>query len=266
MKPLNSLKTVLGILIAFPLILQAAPVRAQEPTAREIKPALEQLLREHPEVFLDFMREHCETLLDIVQQGSDKRRLANFETQWAKDAKEPKKVATRKRPRVGSPNARVTIIAFSDFTCQYCLRAEKTIEEILKEYKGKVSFIFKNMPLERNGLGGQASNYYIAISLINEDLAWKFYEKMFHERETLLLDGEKFLRATAQELGVDMKKLDSVRRGKEVAAILNEDIKDADDLNIEGTPYFLVNNLVIRGAVPRDVFQRAIEIELARTK
>ncbi|MDO5537739.1 MAG: thioredoxin domain-containing protein [Desulfovibrionaceae bacterium] len=263
MKPAH---TVLGALAALSLAFGAGPAQAAAPTAQELRPALEQLLRENPEVLLDFMREHCESLLDIVQQGSDQRRLANFEAQWAHDVKEPKKVATRNRPRMGSSNARVQIISFSDFTCQYCLRAEKTIEEVLNEYKGKVSFIFKNMPLERNGLGGLASNYYIAISMLDEDKAWEFYMTMFKEREALLLNGEKFMRETAQKIGVDMKKMDSLRRGKEVAAILNEDLQDADNLHIEGTPYFLVNNLVIRGAVPKDVFRRAIELELERTK
>ena len=37
-------------------------------------------------------------------------------------------------------------------------------------------------------------------------------------------------------------------------------------MKIEGTPYFLVNNLVIRGAVSKDLFRRAIEIELNRVK
>ena len=47
-----------------------------------------------------------------------------------------------------------------------------------------------------------------------------------------------------------------------VQKIIDEDIKDGEKLHIEGTPFFLINNLVIRGAVPKDIFRRAIEIEL----
>ncbi len=257
---------LLGLLALAPLALGAGPVGAENLTARDLRPALEELLRKNPEVLLDFLSSHSEDLLDIVQQGSDRRRMRNYETQWAKDRLEVKKVALKNRPRIGAANAPVRIVSFSDFTCNYCLRAEKTVEALIKEYEGKVSFVFKNMPLERNGLGGLASNYFIAISMISEDKAWEFYTRMFHEREQLLLDGEKFMRQVAQEIGVDMKKMDSLRRGKEAAAILNEDIKDADDLKIEGTPYFLVNNLVIRGAAPEDVFRRAIDSELARKR
>lgn len=260
MKPVQS---VVSSLAAFLFLLcSVVPSTAQEVSSQDLKPALEQLMRENPDLFLNFLRENSVTLLDIVQQGSEKRRMANMEAQWAEDAKEPKKVATADRPRVGQENAKVQIVAFSDFTCQFCLKAEKTVEDILKKYDGRVSFVFKNMPLERDGLGGLASTYFIAISMINEEQAWKFYKAMFHDQDKLLLDGEKFLRATATEIGVDMKKMDSLRRGKKVAAILDEDIKDADNLKLEGTPCFLVNNLVIRGDVPDEIFSRAVEIEL----
>ena len=73
---------------------------------------------------------------------------------------------------------------------------------------------------------------------------------------------DKFKMQAAQEMGVNMKQMDSARRSKKVQKIIDEDIKDGEKLHIEGTPFFLINNLVIRGAVPKDIFRRAIEIEL----
>ena len=136
------------------------------------------------------------------------------------------------------------------------------LAEILQEYQGKVSFVFKNLPLEPKGLSGLASQYYVAISMQNESLGWKFYETMFQNRDKLLSGGEEYMRAAAQEMGVNMKQMDSARRSKKVQKIIDEDIKDGEKLHIEGTPFFLINNLVIRGAVPKDIFRRAIEIEL----
>ena len=37
-------------------------------------------------------------------------------------------------------------------------------------------------------------------------------------------------------------------------------------LAVEGTPYFLVNNLVVRGALPQDLFKSAIEMALSNSK
>lgn len=259
--------SLLSLALALSLSLPAAlPSRAQaaDLTAKELRPALEDLLREHPEVLLDFLREHCETVLDIAQMGSDSKKLSNLEKQWEKDARVPKNVRTDNRPRVGKKDARVQIVAFSDFTCTYCRRAEKTVEQILQEYSGKVSFVFKNMPLEPEGIAGLASQYFVAISQQSEDKAWKFYRLLFDNYDKLITMGEEYLREAAMETGADMKKMDSARRQKLVATILKEDLDDADKLGIEGTPCFLVNNLVIRGAVPITMFRRAIDIELSR--
>lgn len=243
-------------------LVNCSLAQAADVTAADLKPALEQLLHEHPEVVLNFLREHSKTILDIAQQGSNERRQENMEKQWQSDSKVKKEVSTQGRPFVGNPDAKVRIVAFSDFTCQFCQRAEKMLEELLKEYEGRVSFVFKNMPLDPKGISGLASQYFVAISMQSEELAWKFYKELFENRDKLLAEGEAFLRSTATTLGVDMRQLDRKRRQKAVSAILDEDLKDADKLHIEGTPYFLVNNLVIRGAVSKELFRRAIEMEL----
>ena len=75
----------------------------------------------------------------IIDGVTDSKKLSNLEKQWAQDAKIPKDVKTENRPRVGLKNAKVQIVAFSDFTCTYCRRAERTVEQLIKEYSGKVS-------------------------------------------------------------------------------------------------------------------------------
>ena len=246
------------------LFVQPAATRAEALSPAELRPALEELLAEHPEVVLDFLRTHSETLVDVVQMGSDRKRLAALEQQWVRDAKEKKNIRLDNRPRVGAKNAKVQIVAFSDFTCVYCRRAEKTLVRLMKDYEGKVSFVFKNLPLDPQGISGLASQYFVALSLQDEKVAWKFYRQLFENADVLNAEGEKFLRETAEECGANMKKLDSDRRQKSVDRILKEDLEDADKLKIEGTPTFFVNNLVVRGAMPENMFRRAIEIELAR--
>ena len=38
--------------------------------------------------------------------------------------------------------------------------------------------------------------------------------------------------------------------------------QDAQKLGVEGTPYFLVNNMVVRGALPLDLFKGAVDMAL----
>lgn len=222
--------------------------------------ALETLLRERPELVLDVLRRNSEAVLDIAQQGSNLRRKHNLELQWRKDMKAPKSVGLENRPVLGPRDAPVRIVAFSDFTCHFCEQASRSVEALRKTYGDGICLIFKHLPLDEKGPGGLASAYFVAIGLQDEAKAWEFYEAMFANRDRLLAEGEPFIKESAQKLGVDMKRLARDVRGKKVSDILAEDQKDAQKLGVEGTPYFLVNDLVVRGALPLDLFRDAVEM------
>ena len=64
---------------------------------------------------------------------------------------------------------------------------------------------------------------------------------------------------------MDKKRLARDVRGKKVSDILAEDQQDAQKLGVEGTPYFLVNNLVVRGALPLDLFKGAVDMSLRQS-
>lgn len=149
---------------------------------------------------------------------------------------------------------------FSDFTCHFCEQASKNVEALRKSYGDDICLIFKHLPLDEKGPGGLASGYFAAITLQDEDKAWDFYNVMFANRDRLLAEGEPFIKESAQKLGVDMKRLARDVRSKKVSDILAEDQKDAQKLGVEGTPYFLVNDLVVRGALPLDLFRDAVEM------
>ena len=70
------------------------------------------------------------------------------------------------------------------------------------------------------------------------------------------------LKKTAEGLRLDMKKLNRDVHSKKIADSIAEDLQDAQKLGIEGTPYFLVNRLVIRGALPLDLFKGAVDMAL----
>ena len=222
--------------------------------------ALETLLRERPEIILDVLRRNSEVVLDIAQQGSNLRRKHNLELQWRKDMKTPKSVRLENRPVLGPRDAKVRIVAFSDFTCHFCEQASKNVEALRKAYGDDICLIFKHLPLDEKGPGGIASGYFAAIALQDADKAWEFYNLMFANRDRLLAEGEPFIKESAQKLGVDIKRLARDVRGKKVSDILAEDQKDAQKLGVEGTPYFLVNDLVVRGALPLDLFRDAVEM------
>ena len=48
---------------------------------------------------------------------------------------------------VGPKDAKITLVEFSDFQCPFCARAYPTINQLMKDYDGKVQLVFKHFPL-----------------------------------------------------------------------------------------------------------------------
>ena len=240
----------------------AAPASAPaaDPAAQ-----LEAILSEHPELILNVLKQHSEEVLDIVQMGADKRRRAVLLQQWEKDIREPKQVALEGRPAGGPDNAPVTIIAFSDFVCTYCHQAAYTVGNLMKRYPGKIRLIFKQIPKTESGR--IAAEWFIAAYQMDKARAWKMYALIFDRQKQVEESALATLRAIASEVGYDAKTLEaSVRsRTKELDAVLAGDAADANALGFVGTPYFLVNNMVLRGALPMENFADAVEMALANT-
>ncbi|SDF43568.1 DsbA family protein [Desulfovibrio legallii] len=243
--------------------LLCGPTAEAAPLSDEnLAQALEKIFQERPDLVMDVLRRNSESVLDIAQQGSNLRRKRSMEAQWAEDMKTPKSVRTADRPVLGPANAKVRIVAFSDFTCHFCQQASHTLDALLREYGKDVSLVFKNLPLDEKGPGAAAAGYFTAISLQSGDKAWAFYRAMFANRDQLVAEGEAFLKKTAEKLDVDMKRLSKDLHSKKVKTILTEDQEDAQKLGVEGTPYFLVNNMVVRGALPLDLFKDALDMAL----
>lgn len=231
-----------------------------------IERAVENALRDNPNLVLDILRQNSEAVLDIAQQGSNLRRKHNLEAQWREDMKKDKTLRLADRPVLGNPDAPVKIVSFSDFSCHYCEQASKTVEAIMKEYGPDVSLVFKHLPLDEKGPGAQASAWFIAAAQQSEPKAWEFYKAMFANRDRLLGEGEEFMKQTAQDLGLDVKRLQKDAQSKRTKEILAQDQEDGQKLGVEGTPYFLVNNLVVRGALPLELFKSAVDMAKAGSK
>ncbi|MCL2123197.1 MAG: thioredoxin domain-containing protein [Desulfovibrionaceae bacterium] len=254
-------------IVALFCLLFSAPIGcAASQSEEEFAKILRRVLKNHPEIVLEVLREHSENVLDIAQQGSHVRRKKNMEHQWREDLKQPKSVTTTNRPVLGPANAPVTVIAFSDFTCPYCQQAAEVLDRIMQARPQDVKLIFKHMPHGKDSPARLASEYFVAASFQNDRAPWLLYKSFFAEPEKLSAEAQNFAAKAAEQSGLDMKKLAADLKNKKVNAIIEEDMADAKKLNVEGTPYFLVNNLTVRGAVAYDLFNAAVDMALANIK
>lgn len=247
-------------------LLPALYAHGAAPSDAEIRAALERVLKAHPEIVLDILKDNSETVLEIAQQGNIIRKRKAALAQWESDATQSKTVDLEGRPFRGKPGAPVTIVAYSDFTCPYCRQAEDTVGQLLKKREGTIRMTFKALPKEDYPLSLAAAKYATAAFMTDEAKGWEFFDILFNGVDQFERDGEGFLKAAAARAGLDFKKLKADAGSPKVQERLDADRAEADTIGISGTPYFLVNNLVVRGAVSKDLFEDAIDMALRLSK
>lgn len=249
----------------FPLSAGAADSTSQTADKEQLKQALRELLKEDPDLVLSVLRENSELVLEIAQHGSIVRNRKGMIARWQEDLKNKVDINTEGRAVRGSKNAPVTIVGFTDFTCSYCIKAEGDILALLEKYKGKVRFIYMPFPKE-DELSQLAARYSAAAFMQDQEKGWAYYDILFDAGPKLVSGGEAFLRASALQVGLDGKKLFSEVNSKAVTDSLQKNKAEAEKLDVRGTPYFFVNNLVIRGYVAPDLFEEAVEMALKNAK
>jgi protein-disulfide isomerase len=253
---------LVGLCFFLSALLPASGAAAETALTRsQLKAAMEQVLKEHPELILDVLRENSITVLEIAQQGGMERQRKITLARWETDLKTPKTVNTD-RPMRGDPKAPVTLVAYSDYTCPYCARAAATMEQVLAQRKGKVRFFFKNYPSKGYALGRLSSEYVTAAFMQDEAKGWALHDAVFAGQERLTAEGEGFLRATALDKGLDLKKLGADIKSKTVKAVIDEDLAEGETMRATGTPFHLVNDLTIPGAASLSTFLEAVDLAL----
>jgi protein-disulfide isomerase len=164
---------------------------------------------------------------------------------------------------LGSPDAPLTIVEYSDFLCPYCKQAAlETVPQIEEEYiaTGKVKLVFKHFVIH----GKEAEIAAGAAECASEQNAfWQYHDVLFLNNERVTFNSEN-LKRFAQGLGLDTQSfstcLDSERYMDKLAA----DADEARRRGVSSTPTFFVGQTKIEGAKSYAEFKKAIDDELAR--
>jgi len=214
----------------------------QKSTVKQIdSSALEQAFREHPDIILNFLRDHSEELLDIAQEGAAKRRDKSLYKKWQEELETPRNINLKNHPVRGAQNAPVTIVAFSDFTCAYCARAQVELQKLMEKYPQKIRYVFKSFPRDDIEIDTLAVVYFMAAAQQDEEKAWALHDMMFASQKEILKEGERALMRLAEKLGLNTKKLAQATQSSRIRGILDDDMDEALRLYVEGTPTFFIN-------------------------
>ncbi len=161
----------------------------------------------------------------------------------------------------GPKDAPVTIVEFSDFQCPYCSRVVGTLKEVVRRYPKQVRLAYRDFPIA--SLHPKAHKAAEAARCAGEQgKFWEFHDRLFESQaQAAIEDFKRF----AGELKLDSKRFAACLDSGKYAAAVQADVKEGTRLGITGTPTFFINGRLLVGALPLEMFQKAIDRELRRS-
>jgi protein-disulfide isomerase len=173
--------------------------------------------------------------------------------------------ATRGRPTLGSADAKITVVEFTDYQCPFCSRfATTTFDRIRQAYidTGKIRWVVLDMPLSFHKEAMMASQ---AAHCANEqDRFWEFRALLYQNQDRLQA---KHLAEYARQTGIDAEAFNNCFNSNRFDQKIQQDRQQAIKQQITGTPTFVIGTTTpdvitgkrIVGAQPYKVFSSEID-------
>lgn len=176
-------------------------------------------------------------------------------------------VSTDDDPFIGSADAPVTIISFSDFQCPYCSRAADILTSLEEKYvkTGQVKIVFRDFPLNFHPNAEPAAE---AAACANEQGKYaEMDKKIFAGQSTwsAQTNPKDIFKGYATELGLDVKSWEACYDAGKYKEEIAKDFADGQSAGVSGTPTFFIGNekngyIKVVGAQPAEVFDQVIAL------
>ena len=178
-----------------------------------------------------------------------------------KEAGEPKPrkidmglLEIEKSPRRGPAAAKVTIVEFSNFQCPYCVKSWVQVKDLLGKYPQDIKYVFKNFPLQPQGIPFDLSAMVSAVQEVNEDAFWAVHDFMFtDEGQALAKENQEVVKQKIEQIlkekGYDVRAFQNGLESGKGKKRVEEDMAVGKKIRVRGTPTTILNGSFIVGPI-----------------
>ena len=230
------------------LLLVATPLWAAAPFTAEQEARIKQLIREtlveNPQILAQaadaYDKQALQQQKDVVAQVIEKNRAALYQDTGS--------------PRIGSKDAKLTLVSFTDYNCPFCKQFDPLLEKLVKTYPD-VAVVIKLLPYRsessltsaRAALTAWQQNPQQFLALHHRLMAKKGY----HDDASIL----------AAEKKVGIKSGDPSKQSLDT---VNRSLQLAQHLGIQGTPATLIGDNLVSGAISWEQLESMVKQQLAQ--
>ena len=147
-------------------------------------------------------------------------------------------------PFIGEEDAEYAIVEFSDYQCPYCRRHfNQTLPQIEQNYvsSGKVKYVMKQFPLGFHAEARGASIAALCVDRLKPGNYWQVHKSIFAGETELAIDSYREL---AGKLNINPDNYNSCLQDPEVAARVDQDMREGESVGVSGTPAFYIGKIV----------------------
>ena len=225
--------TILALFASLTTGLTATPALAFTDTEKdEINAMVRQYILDNPDIIAEAITE-LQRRDAMAQQEAQKAVLKDSRAALENNPADPV---------MGNPKGDVTIVEFFDYQCGYCKKVFPALMEAVNK-DGNVRVVMKEFPI-LSATSLTAARIALAAQMQGK---YKDFHNTLMEHKGGL--NEETLWTLAAQAGVDVAKAKVDMNSKEVNAHLAETRALADQLQITGTPGFVIGDHVIPGAI-----------------
>jgi protein-disulfide isomerase len=158
----------------------------------------------------------------------------------------------------GNKDGDVVIVTFLDYRCGYCKRSNNDLKELIKK-DPNVKIVFKEFPV----LGPQSkalAQTALAVFLIDNSKYMDFHNALMEAAQA----DDKTVEAILTKLNLDVAKVKAAMNDAKVTKELEAISMMAGQLEVRGTPAFIIDEELIPGVI--DVNNMMAKIKDVRAK
>ena len=208
-----------------------------QPTALNDKVAIEQLVR-------NYILEHPEILPEAME------RLRDRETKKQLAGVADKVEAAFPGAVLGNPQGKIIMVEFTDYACTYCRKSVADVDALIAA-NPDLKVVIRELPI-LSPASTEAAR--MALAAAEQGRYAAFHKAMF----AIGQPNAQTIAAAANAAGIDMDRARRTIAGPLIDAEIEKNLGFARQLGFEGTPSWVIGDVLTSGAVGQQELAKAI--------
>lgn len=163
----------------------------------------------------------------------------------------------------GDPNAKLTLVEYSDFQCPYCQAFHATARQVIEAYSDDINWVYRHYPLSFHDPAAtrQALASECVAELAGNNAFWEFTDVLFTQGPS----DDVSLTAAAVKLGANEAGFTECLESERYLTRVQQHMADGTAAGVTGTPGNIVLNnetgeaILVEGAQPFSIFKGVID-------